>query len=244
MNVMKYQNFLLLIIFLLISTIFSSFVFCQNSDSNKKGTRTIYLIRHGQYDQSDERDEFTGKVLTPLGIAQTRLLSTRLKVMSVEFSSLTSSTMTRARQTAMIINQDFPELELKQNELICECTPPTWRMDVMSETDSIETLVCVENLEKAFQQFFVPSPDANDRNDIIVCHGNVIRYFVTKVLKVDTMAWLQMSIGNCSLTIVRILPDGSFRLAAFSDMGHIPSNMQTETGGNNVPKELVIPSLK
>ena len=74
---MKNQKFLQLIILLLVSIIFSSSAFCQNSDSNKKGTRTIFFIRHGQYDQSDERDEFTGKGLTPLGIAQTRLLSTR-----------------------------------------------------------------------------------------------------------------------------------------------------------------------
>ena len=77
-------------------------------------------------------------------------------------------------------------------------------------------------------------------NDIIVCHGNVIRYFVTKVLNVDTMSWLQMSIGNCSLTIIRMKPDGSMKLVSFNDVGHIPPNMQTETGGNNDLKELLI----
>ncbi len=67
---------------------------------------------------------------------------------------------------------------------------------------------------------------------------------MTKVLNVDTMSWLQMSIGNCSLTIIRILPDGSMKLAAYNDMGHIPPNMQTETGGNNSPKELIIHEVK
>ena len=185
-----------------------------------------------------------GKELTPLGIAQTRLLAARLKAMPVKFTSLISSTMTRARQTAMIINQEFPELELKQNELISECTPPTWRKDVMAKTDSVEVSECVENIEKAFQEYFIPSPDENDRNDIIVCHGNVIRYFVTKVLKVDTMSWLQMSITNCSLTIVRIMPDGTMKLDAFSDYGHIPENMRTFTGGENEEKELVVPIIK
>ena len=237
---MKIQKFLLLIILLLFSIIFSSSAFCQNSDSAKKGTRTIYLIRHGQYDESDERDEYTGKELTPLGIAQARLLSVRLKGMPVEFTSLTSSTMTRARQTAMIINQEFPELELKQSELICECTPPTWRKDIMEETDSLELIECKSNLENAFKKFFISSPDTNDRDDIIVCHGNVIRYFVTKVLNVDTMSWLQMSITNCSLTIVRIMPNGTMKLDAFGDYGHIPENMRTYTGGKNEMRELKI----
>jgi len=238
------SKFLLLNILILISFFFLSSALCQNSDSNKKGTRTIYLIRHGDYNQTEEQDEFVGNDLTPLGIAQARLLAARLKAMPVEFTSLTSSTMTRARQTAMILNQEFPKLQLKQDELICECTPPSWRKDVMAGVDTTEKEQCVKNIEQAFQEYFIPSPDEKDRNDIIVCHGNVIRYFVTKVLKVDTMAWLQMSITNCSLTTVRILPDGSMRLDAFSDYGHIPENMRTFTGGENEMKELVAPSIK
>ena len=114
----------------------------------------------------------------------------------------------------------------------------------MKETDSLELIECKANLEKAFEEIFIPSPDSRDRNDIIVCHGNVIRYFVTKVLKVDPMSWLQMSITNCSLTIIRVLPDGTTKLDTFSDYGHIPENMRTFTGGENEAKELVIPISK
>lgn len=237
---MKNGKFKLLLILLTILIILVGEGYGQYSDINENGTRTIYLIRHGQYDEEDARDEYVGKELVPLGIAQARLVAARLKGMPVEFTSITSSTMTRARQTAMIINQEFPELELKQSNLICECTPPSWRKDVMIGVDTTEKAKCVENLEKAFKEFFTPSPDTNDRNDIIVCHGNVIRYFVTKVLKVDTMSWLQMSITNCSLTIVRIMPDGTMKLDAFSDYGHIPENMRTFTGVKNELKELKI----
>ena len=114
----------------------------------------------------------------------------------------------------------------------------------MAGVDTTERDKCVENLEKAFKKYFIPSPDLDDRNDIIVCHGNVIRYFVTKVLKVDPMSWLQMSIANCSLTIIRIKPDGAMTLDTFSDYGHIPENMRTFTGGKNKTKELIVPSLK
>ena len=217
------------------------YLFPQNLNSDDKGVRTIYLIRHGDYNQSDEKDEFVGNELNSLGVAQAKLLSSRLKSMSVEFSSLTSSTMTRARQTAMLINEDFPELKLIQDSLICECTPPTWRKDIMAEVDTTEKELCVANIESSFKKYFIPSPDENDRHDLIVCHGNVIRYLVTKVLKVDTMSWLQMSITNCSLTIIRVKPDGTMKLDTFSDYGHIPENMRTFTGGNNKPKELLIP---
>jgi len=216
----------------------------QEKESEPNGIRTIYLIRHGDYNHEDERDPDVGKELVPLGIAQARLVASRLKSLPVKINSFTSSTMTRARQTAMIINQDFPGLELQQYRLIRECTPPTWRKDIMEREVFEELKDCTDSLEAAFNKFFIPSPDDEDRIDVIVCHGNVIRYFVTKVLKVNTMAWLQMTIGNCSLTIIRIMPNGSMRLVAFNDVGHLPPNMQTETGGNNEIRKLLLPVEK
>jgi serine/threonine-protein phosphatase PGAM5 len=214
------------------------------AQADSKGIRTIYLIRHGDYAPQDDSIPDSVNVLTPLGIAQARLVSTRLKSMNINFNSLISSTMTRAMQTSQVIHNDFPQIIFKQSDLIRECTPPTWREDVMAETNTTEIEECVNNLEQAFQKYFIPSPDDNDRNDIIVCHGNVIRYYVTKVLKVDTMSWLQMSISNCSLTIIRILPNGNMKLDAFSDYGHIPENIRTFTGGKNKEKELLIDDEK
>jgi serine/threonine-protein phosphatase PGAM5 len=239
---LKTINLIRIISLLLLTLPFNAY--SQVSYEEQKGIRTIYLIRHGDYDQSDTSDSDINNKLTPLGIAQARLLSARLKAMPVEFTSLTSSTMTRARETATVINKDFPKLKLLQSDLIRECTPPTWRKDIMDETDSLELVDCKSNLGKAFKEIFIPSPDSKDRNDIIVCHGNVIRYFVTKILNVDPMSWLQMSITNCSLTIIRVLPDGKMKLDAFSDYGHIPENMRTFTGGDNESKELVIPISK
>lgn len=235
------KNFYITQIIFLLLLVLSFNLYSQSTLEGQKGTRTIYLIRHGEYDQTDSSDSDIGKKLTPLGIAQAKLVSTRLKGMPVEFTSLTSSTMTRARETALVINQDFPELKLQQSTLIRECTPPTWRKDIMAEETESDLNLCVKNIEQAFNEYFIPAPDSRDRNDIIVCHGNVIRYFVTKVLSVDPMSWLQMSISNCSLTIIRILPDGSMKLDTFSDYGHIPENMRTFTGGEIEAKALVVP---
>jgi serine/threonine-protein phosphatase PGAM5 len=237
---MKYRKLNLLLVPFIAAFVLLVVGYGQNSNAGENGTRTIYLIRHGEYTPQDDNIPDSENVLTPLGIAQARLVSARLKAMNIKFSSLTSSTMTRAKQTAMVINKDFPDLNLEESDLIRECTPPTWRKDVMAGVDTVHRVECVENLEKAFKEFFIPSPDQNDRNDIIVCHGNVIRYFVTKILKVNTMSWLQMTIGNCSLTVVRIKSDGTMKLVSFNDVGHIPTNLQTETGGNNKPKELII----
>jgi serine/threonine-protein phosphatase PGAM5 len=236
-NLTLHLIFSITLIFILLTAVDIN---AQETQGETKGIRTIYLIRHGDYNHEDNRDPDVGKELIPLGIAQARLVASRLKSLPVKITSLISSTMTRARQTAMIINREFPKLELRQYRLIRECTPPTWRKDIMEREEPGEIKNCTDSLDAAFNKFFISSPDDEDRNDIIVCHGNVIRYFVTKVLKVNTMAWLQMTISNCGLTVVKIKPDGKMRLVTFNDMGHLPPNMQTETGGNNEIKKLKV----
>ena len=235
------RSMILLSAALIVFGVNCSNLFAQEKNTKTNGVRTLYLIRHGQYDHDDDRDPDIGKALVPLGIAQSKLVAGCLNSLPAKMSSLISSTMTRARQTAMIINQDFPELELHQTRLIRECTPPTWREDIMDGEDPEELKNCTDNLDAAFSKYFIPSPGEEDRNDIIVCHGNVIRYFVTKVLKVETMSWLQMTTGNCGLTVVRIKPDGSMKLVSFNDMGHIPPNLRTVIGFENKSKELVLP---
>ncbi len=235
---LKQRHSLSWTVLLAIAILFPTASSAQAAAREKKGTRTIYLVRHGQYDHADRRDEFTGRALVPLGVAQARLLAARLKAMPAAFTSLTSSTMTRARQTAQVIGRDFPGLELRQDPAISECTPPTWRKDIMAEEKAEEMEQCVKNIEGFFKERFIPSPDAADRHDIVVCHGNVIRYIVAKVLRVDPMSWLQMSISNCSLTIIRVHPDGAMKLDAFGDYGHIPENMRTFTGGDDPAREL------
>jgi serine/threonine-protein phosphatase PGAM5 len=225
-----------------IVVVMSVAVFAAEPEPTADGVRTVYLIRHGEYNHHDARDRDVGRGLVPLGVAQARIVGSRLRALPVEMTSLHTSTMTRARETALVIGEEFPNLELETSHLLRECTPPTWREDVMAEEDPADVEACTKQLEEAFPIYLAPSPDA-DRHDIIVCHGNVIRYFVTKVLKVDTEAWLGMSIGNCSLTVVTINADGSMKLLSFSDVGHLPPNLTTRTAPGT-PKDLTVPAVE
>ncbi len=89
-------------------------------------------------------------------------------------------------------------------------------------------------LERVFARYFGPSAAA-DRHEVVVCHGNVIRYLCCRALGVDPMAWGGMTIANCSITVIRILPDGGRRLVSFDDVGHIPPALQTYTGRKHRP---------
>ena len=187
-------------------------------------TRTIYLIRHGAYDMPIEGDEEKINALTRLGIAQARLIAARLRGMPVEFTSLISSTFTRACQTADVINQSLPQLKHETTKLLCECLPPTRVPQNRSDATADKIAAAAQQLDVAFTQYFIPATD-HDQHDILVCHGNVIRYFVMKALNVDTQAWLGLSVAHCSLTLIQVKGDGSFKVLAVGDSGHLPPNL-------------------
>jgi serine/threonine-protein phosphatase PGAM5 len=187
------------------------------------------LIRHGEYEHDSECDEDVGCGLVALGRQQARIVANRLRAMPLQFTSIQASTMTRARQTGEIVAAAFPGLELALHRDLRECTPSTRRRDLMAEMKPGEAAACEGELEAAWTRIFVPAAEA-DEYDIVVCHGNVIRWFVTRVLDVDPQAWLQMSIANCSLTLVQVRSDGSKKLISFADSGHIPYSMTTFPG--------------
>lgn len=189
--------------------------------------RTVVLIRHGEYDHED--DSVDEGRLDTLGRQQARLVAERLDALPIEFDSIQASTLNRARETGEIIARWFPELELRLYDDIRECTMPTRRADIMDELEPGEAEACEVTLEGAFERIFRPAPD-DDQYDIVVCHGNIIRWVVCKVLEVDPLAWLQMSIANCSITVVQVRQDGSMKLVSFADSGHIPYSMTSYPG--------------
>ena len=85
-------------------------------------------------------------------------------------------------------------------------------------------------------------PSGAARSDLFVCHGNVIRYLVTRALGVDAKAWLEMSIGHASVTKVRIKADGSMQVISVGDVGHLPPGMYSGTSADP-ERSLDVPAL-
>ena len=198
---------------------------------------TLYLVRHGAYDTTARADPAIGPGLTPLGIAEARLLASRLHGLPMRLVSITSSTMTRSRETAAVMHETLTDTPMRQTPLLSECIPPTSNARVAKETDPKEAAECARRLNEAFNQFLVLAAGAV-RSDVLVCHGDVIRYFVMKALGVDTKAWLGMSVAHASLTVIRVQADGSTTVLAVGDVGHLPPNMQS--WGDSDP-QLVVP---
>jgi serine/threonine-protein phosphatase PGAM5 len=201
-------------------------------------TRTLFLVRHGTYVPDPKADPESGPGLTPLGIAQARLAAARLAALPIRFQSITSSTLTRAQQTAAEIRTQLPEVPGTASPLLSECTPPM--AGPAGDGASVEQTACKQRLDMAFAKFAIAALDS-DKNDVLVCHGNVIRYFVTRALGVDTRAWPALSVANASLTMIRIRRDGSTQVIAVGDAGHIPPNLQSF--GSDADPQLVTPAL-
>ena len=182
-------------------------------------THTLYLIRHGAYVADHNADPQLGPGLTALGVAQARLIAARLSGAGVTFDSMTSSPLQRARDTAAVMHETLSSVPVGQSPLLRECTPPVFES---VEHEAAERAACAKQLDQAFTEFFMPAKTAN-RNDILVAHGNVIRYLVMKALKVDSRAWLGMTVAHASLTVIRVQADGSMKVLAVGDSGHIPS---------------------
>lgn len=198
------------------------------------GTRTLYLVRHGLYDENDPRDEAIGKGLTDAGREQARMTGERLAAMGISFDTLWASPFTRARETAAIIAESLPGLAPRLAPELAECTPVTRRADIMADLAPGEADTCGAQLERAFARFFIPSA-AGDRHELLVCHGNVIRWLWCRALGVDTAAWLGMAIANCSVTVIQVKPDGACKLYVYGDASHLPIELQTFPGGGLAP---------
>jgi len=154
----------------------------------------------------------------------------------VKFDSMTSSTLQRARDTAAVMHETLSSVPVAQSPLLRECMPPVFE-SVAGE--AAERAQCAKQLEQAFAQFFTPAKDAS-RNDILVAHGNVIRYLVMKALQVDTRAWLGMTIAHASLTVIQVRQDGSIKVLAVGDSGHIPSPLLS--WGDATDRQLAVPT--
>ena len=86
-----------------------------------KASRTLILIRHGQY-VWDPHDP-DKRILTPLGRKQAALTGERLKELGHSYLTLHYSTMPRATETAQIIMQTLTDVPTRTCDLMREGAP-------------------------------------------------------------------------------------------------------------------------
>jgi serine/threonine-protein phosphatase PGAM5 len=84
-------------------------------------------------------------------------------------------------------------------------------------------------IEAAFRKYFHRA-DCHQKADsytMLVCHANVIRYFVCRALQFPSEAWLRLSLHHASITWISIQPSGRVILRLYGDCGHMPPDFVT-----------------
>ncbi|NP_001161683.1 phosphoglycerate mutase family member 5 [Acyrthosiphon pisum] len=188
-----------------------------------RATRHIFLIRHGQYNLSGETDG--DRKLTELGRKQALFTGERLSILDFPWTTITQSTLTRAMETCSIIQTQLPaNIPLTSSDLLTEGAPiqpdpPSkhWKPELYFFRDGAR-------IEAAFRKFIhrAPPDQKDDSYELIVCHANVIRYFVMRALQLNPEAWLRLSLDHASITWLSIYPNGRVSLRCYSNSGYMP----------------------
>lgn len=198
----------------------------ESKEIKPTAVRHLVFIRHGQYYDSAKNDD--DKRLTELGRLQANQTGQRLKDLNLKYTKLVCSTLIRAAETADIIAKYLPNVPRETCCLLREGAPvvpdpasSNWRPDKKFFQDG-------PRIEAAFRKYLhrADADQVGDSVEIYVCHANVIRYFVCRVLQFPPEGWLRMSIGHCGITWVTIRPNGRVSLKSLGDTGHMtPENL-------------------
>lgn len=175
-------------------------------------------MRHGQYATDD------GGKLTELGREQALITGRWIfeHLNGTRIHALWSSTLPRARETAEIIARNVTRSKVRPVGVLREGmyskvkgydVPASERQEDRARADD------------AFSRFFRTS--RADRLEIIVCHGNLIRYLVCRALHVPVLRWTRMNSNHCGMTRILIRDTGAVRVVSYNETAHLPVRMVT-----------------
>ena len=175
---------------------------------------------------------------------------------AINLKVLRVSDMARAKETADIIAQHLPNVHRSDPDPdLNEGRPAHCIPGGKASSGAIEKVDEQHpRIEAAFQRYFYRAAtkgivddivdeeeddddfyneDAEVRDrpkhefEVIVCHANVIRYFLCRALQIPPEAWLRLCTFNCSLTYLTIRPTGSVSCRMLGDIGHLPYDKST-----------------
>ncbi|XP_044260111.1 serine/threonine-protein phosphatase Pgam5, mitochondrial-like isoform X1 [Tribolium madens] len=193
-----------------------------------KSVRHLILIRHGQYNVNGQFDE--DRTLTKLGKIQAEYTGKRLKELGLPYTKIIKSTMSRAQETGSIISTSLPDVPVKHCDLLREGAPIPPEPPIGSwKQEMYKFFVDGARIEAAFRRYFhrAAPQQKEDSYTVLVCHANVIRYFVCRALQLPAEAWLRMSLNHASITWITITPSGRVVLRCLGDSGHMPPDVIT-----------------
>jgi broad specificity phosphatase PhoE len=153
---------------------------------------------------------------------------TARRLSELPVTGIHSSTMGRAVETCDIIAERFPGVPVERTDILRESLPSVPLRFPRSLPRPSRAAIAANRrrADVAFRRYFKRAP-GEDRCDLIVCHGNLIRYLVSTVLGLGVRSWGSLGTHNCGISEVRITSRGDKLLVSHNDVGHIPLRHRT-----------------
>jgi serine/threonine-protein phosphatase PGAM5 len=184
------------------------------------GTRILLLVRHGQYTPEDG-------ALTEVGREQAAItgkwIADQYREAGIRLDALWASTLPRARESATIIAKSFPRAKIKVASVLREGMYSKVKGYEVPADEREEDRI---RADAAWQRFFRISRKT-DRFEILVCHGNLIRYLVCRALHVPILRWTRMNSHHCAMTRVLVRDTGAIRVVSYNETAHLPIRLVT-----------------
>ena len=145
----------------------------------------LFLIRHGHTKIVNGE-----AILSKEGISQSKELAKKLR--KIDFDKVYTSDLERSKNTA----REYSDTFIEDNRL-----REVYRVLVGGpEKEGTSSNREFEDKKRA-DEFFQEILKENG-NILVFCHGNIIRYFLNKILKSKENLWENLISDNCSVSII------------------------------------------
>ena len=182
----------------------------------------IILIRHGEADPKIENTPLTNK-----GFLEAKSVAKELKKHS--FKKIYSSNLLRAKQTCEEFTKDYIEDgRLREIYRVLIGGP------IKEGTSKDREINDRKRVDELFEELLKTEEDV-----ILFCHGNIIRYYLNKVLNSKENLWETMTINNCSISILEFNND-LLEIKEINLISHLPKDILEEIS-NSKKKEVYLP---
>ena len=178
------------------------------------GLRTVVLLRHGEYRLDDGPDPG----LTLLGQRQARYSEAALR--RERFDRVVSSPLVRARETCAEVVGPWKVKPVVVGILAEGVPTKVTSLGVTAKSAAADRA----RFDEVFATFFTPA--RGDTSELLVCHGNLIRYLVAKALGVSARTWTKLVSNHCGITKI-FVRDTRLRVVSYNETSHLPPDAVT-----------------